>query len=403
MASDYVSLLIDFTKEYESPTSFWRWSAYSTISSILRYNVYLQHKISKVFPNTYTLLLADSARYRKGMPLLLAGDLIGEINCTKTFTGTASVQGILDKLSQDVAIKGKGITIKGGACLILAEELASFFVEDPRLLPLLTNMYDFKKEFPYDLRGGSVMIKNMCVSLLGASNETFLREVYTARANYGGLLRRTLLIKPDTPRPPNSLLDNNKLHDVVVSTNQRNELLRMLTEISKLSGEMKSSANASKLFTNWYDELYLNYDKYGSRTGVVEGIHSLVLKIAIAKSAANCTMEIDIKTMEDSILEVTALKPNYEIYSMSAGSSDAAKISALILSLLWKAPNHTLRKEDILLKHWNEMSSEDFDKVMETFIAAGVVVPTMNVGGVAYSLTKRCLDELESKMNKPKP
>lgn len=399
--SDYVTLLMDYAKDYESPNSFWRWSAYSTVSSILRFNVYLQHKAGKIYPNTYTILLADSARYRKGMSLSIVNELVAEVNNTKVFNGTASVQGILDKLSQDIPIKGKGLSIKGGGCLILAEELASFFVDDPRLLPLLTNMYDYKPEFPYDLRGASFTIKNLCVTLLGASNEIFLREVYTTKAVYGGLLRRTLLVKPDSTRNPNSLFDPDKLVDPIMAANQKAELIRILLEISKMSGPVTMTYMAAKIYDAWYKELYPNYDKFGGRTGFVEGIHTLILKIALAKAAARGVMTINDQIIEEAILEVTALKPNYEVYSMQAGGSDDAKKATIVIHAIWKAPGCCARKQDILMKYWNDLSADDFERVIRTFIEGGLVTITPNGTNPTYTLTKECIEKLESKMNKP--
>lgn len=401
MPNDYVSLLVDFTKDYESPTSFWKWSAYSTVAACLRFNVFLKHKVGKVYPNTYTVLLADSARFRKGQPLEVAELLLSELHVTKTFTGTASIQGILDKLSQEVPNKHKGVTIKGGACLILASELASFFVDDPRLLPLLTNLYDYRKEFPYDLRSNSIIIKDVCVSMLAASNEVFLREVYTGRAVYGGLLRRTILVKPDAAREPNSLVDPTKSVDELLAASQKKELLTILDCISKMTGPMVIEDNAAKLYSDWYNELYRNYDKYGSRTGVVEGIHTLILKIAIAKTAARGSMTIDLQTITDAILEVTALKPNYEVYAMQAGGSNLAQKATIVMNNLWEAKDYKLRKQDILMKHWNDLTSEEFDQIMETFIQGGLVQATFLGSDAAYELTVAAIDKLNAKMNKP--
>lgn len=401
--SDYVSLLINFTKDYESPTSFWRWSAYSTVASVLRSKVYLEHKISKIHPNSYTVLLADSARFRKDHPLDVALELLTEVNCTKMFTGTASIQGILDKLSQATPNTKKGAPITGGSCIVLAKELSSFFVDDPRLIPLLTDLHGYRKEFPYDLRGGSITIKDVCLSMLAASNEVLLREVYTQRATYGGLLRRTLLVTPDEVRPGNSLFDPDIPMDTVMAANQKAELIRVLDEISKLNGPMSMDYAAAKLYNNWYLELNRNYDKYGSRTGVVEGIHTLILKTAIAKTAAKVTMTIDLKTIEESILEVTALKPNYEVYAMQSGGSDKSKIATIIIANLWKAvPKYSLRKQDILMKHWNDMTSLEFDEAIETLKAGGLITQHVNgTGDLHFVLTQAALDKLEAKMNKP--
>ena len=405
MSSDFVSLLLDYTKEYESPSSFWRWSAYSILSSVLRSNVYIKHKKLKIYPNTYILLLADAGKFRKGHPLKIAETLIAALDVTKTFSGTASVQGILDKLSQDIPIKGKGKSLKGGSCLILAEELAAFFVEDPRLIPMLAKMYDFSEHFPYDLRSGSILIKNLCVSMLLASNETFLREVYTQQAIYGGLLRRTLLIKPDETRKGNSLIDPDIVTDDIKDTEDWDKLLSLLREIILLEGEIKLEYTAAKFFHEWYNELYNNYDKYGNKTGWIESIHILILKVSMLLAISEKRMIIEMKDIDEAIFQVTSLKPNYDAYAMSTGRSEKAGISGYILGLFWEAANYNLSKREILFKHWNQVSSEELDKVIETFIASDILSLTPNGNGqLAYTLTKRIIDKLNEKVNlKGKP
>ncbi len=400
MADDFVSLLLEYSKDYESPTSFWKWSAYAGIAAAVRSEVYLKHRQRKIYPNTYTVLLADAAKFRKGDPVKLIGALLSEVICTKTFTGTASIQGILDKLSQDLPIKGKGITVRGGSCLVLAEELAAFFVDDPRLLPLLTNLYDYKDLFSYDLRSSTISIKNVCVSMLAASNETYLREVYTQRANYGGLLRRTLLIKPDARKPGYSMFDPDQKVDDIKDKAAYDLIVKKFAEIAALKGEVKMEDTAARFWNKWYLDLYDSYDKYGGKTGFVEGIHALILKIALVISISKLSLVISKEDIEQAIMEVTSLRPNYEAYAMSSGRSEKAGASAFIVGLFWEAPDHKLHKSEILFKHWNEVSSEELDGILTTFLSANVIEICPNGRGEpAYILTKKSIDFMEEKLN----
>src|SRR5574341_1265274 len=99
---EFISRFIDFTKEYESPTSFWRWSAYALIAAILRDSCFYHHGLYKTYPNLYIILLAESAEYRKGGPFKPVSKLVRLLKNTKVIEGRASVQGIIDDLSQDI-------------------------------------------------------------------------------------------------------------------------------------------------------------------------------------------------------------------------------------------------------------------------------------------------------------
>lgn len=48
---DFVQNFIEFHKEYESPTSFWKWAGYATVAAALRSKVYYKHGVGKIYPN----------------------------------------------------------------------------------------------------------------------------------------------------------------------------------------------------------------------------------------------------------------------------------------------------------------------------------------------------------------
>jgi len=58
---NFINDFITLTSEYESPTSFWRWSAYAVVAATLRNNVHIQAGLRRIYPNIYVVLLADSA------------------------------------------------------------------------------------------------------------------------------------------------------------------------------------------------------------------------------------------------------------------------------------------------------------------------------------------------------
>jgi len=386
---DFVTLFIQATQNYESPTSFWRWSAYATIAAVLRNNCWHNWGSSnKIYANIYVILLADSAKFRKDAGLKLAGDLLNEVAHTKVISGRASWQGILDELSMDIGNKKTGIPLKGGSCIILAPELSAFFVADPQLIPMITDGYDFKEEMQYTLRGGKTLIKNRCITMLAASNETLLKEVYDVRALYGGLLRRTFLIKPDEVRGANALMDEN----IQVNETHRKGLIQALNKIKTLNGEITKENAAKDLYKKWYNDLYNKYDEQ-DRTGFLHGMHALVFKLAIIIAASNYSLHITEPIMAEAILQVTALKDNYREYSMSSGKNPHANMSALILTQMWAANGSALKRREILIKYWNEISSEDLDKIMLTLEGANLIKGTAVNNEPAYELTQRAKDE----------
>lgn len=379
---DFITQFINFTKEYESPTSFWRWAAYAAVASVLRNNVYFEHGLRRTYPNLYVVLLADSAEYRKSGPPIAISKFLKELKASRVIIGRSSVQAIIDDLSQNVG------ALKGGSCLLCAEELASFFVNDPALIPLITDMYDFRAEYEYNLKSGKVKINDLCVTMLAASNETFLKEVYTNAAVYGGLLGRTIMVKPDETRPPNSLLEIN------INNYDAKPIMDSLSKIKLLSGQVRITQDAKMIYELWYHALYKSYKRIADRTGVTQRMHTTVLKLAIVIAASHYTLEINEQHMKEAIDEITKLKSNYEVYAMGSGKSTQAEIGALVLNTLWTAPGNKLKREDLLRSHWNMMSAEELDGLVSTLTQAKLLdMEQVNgTGPIYYKMTEKCKD-----------
>lgn len=379
----FIDEFIEFTKYEESPENFWRWAAYATIASTLRDSVYYDHGLRKTYPNIYVVFLAQSANDRKSGPFNIVYALLQHqaIANTKVIRGRASVQAILDALSSDVGTKNGGLPLRGGSCLLAAEELSSFFVNDPQLIPMLTDMYDFRELWEYKLRSGDMKIKNLCVTLLAASNEQLLKEVYTDAAIYGGLLGRTFMVRPDLKRPPNAQVD------VDPNSYKLDSLVKTLKEIkTQMRGPIKMTKEAKDFYVDWYDKLYNSYKKYNDRTGMIQRIHTGVIKLAIILAASSCQMEISKENVEEAVVQATSLKTNYDGFVLKSGKSAQAQSGALLLEMIKDKGGQVSRKE-FLMYHWNDVSAEELDKVIVTFENAGLIQAVALGNEISYCWT----------------
>lgn len=384
---DFVQNFINSTSDYESPTSFWRWSAYALVAGVLRDNVYIDHGIRKTYPNIYVVLLADSAEYRKGGPFVPVVNLLGLNGRTKVFQGRTSIQSVLKDLSQDLGSPhAKGISIKGGSGVLIAEELASFFVEDPQCIPILTDIYDYRESYPYNLKSEKIVIKNLCITMLAASNETFLKEVYTTRAVYGGLLGRTFMVKPNERRPPNSLLEIDPAKYAKAS------LLEDLRQISDMTGSMILNPDAIERYKKWYTQLYESYRKTKDRTGVTQRVHVGALKLAMILAASRGETTITIDDIEEAIIQTTSLRANYEVYAMSSGKGTQAEIGSIVLHSLFQEHDHQLDRRELLMRHWHEITADELDKLTVTLEQGGLITVSTQGPKVTYRMTERCIE-----------
>ncbi len=343
-----------------------------------------------MYPNVYVLLLADSAVHRKGNPVRFCEKLTAKIGNTKIISGRTSIQAILDELARGETNPKTGRIVKGGSSLFSAPELSAGIVNDPEAIKILTDIYDFKDEYTSRLRGtGTFHIKNICFTMMAASNESLLVDLYDEKARTGGLLGRTFLVKPNEFRQANSLFD------FPDTTESMKKIVEALLAISKLEGEMSINEAARKEYNDWYKPFRASQERVKDKTGILGRIHTSILKLAMVLCADHSlNLEIKKHHIEEAISEATSLLPNYTQFVLSGGKSPIASMATLVLQQLYDAEGHALSRVYLIRTNWNEFSIEDFDKFISTMEQAEMIQGTMFDGGIGYKLTKKCIEIL---------
>ena len=375
----FVSKYLKHTENYESPSSFWKWSAYVTIAAVLRDNAYRAFGDMKVYPNIYVLTLAPSGIYRKGFPVNLCKQLLTALSVTKIVSGRTSIQALIDELSHAEADPRTGKIIQKGAAIFLAPELAAGLVADQASISILTDIYDLKTDYTTHLKGsGKKKVEKVVFSMYAASNEALLREVYDIRAMQGGLLARTFLVVPDEFRPSNSLLGTNHRKE------EFNALLMALAEIYKnVKGEFQFTDSAREEYEGWYKDFRMSYEKKSDKAGVVGRIHMSILKLAMILAANDLTLLIDKCHIEESIHLAMSLVPNYNHLIVGTGKSELSEAGALLTQELMKADGNKISRKEFLRKNWSTVDSDQLDKITAT-LAGADLVQTLTFGNEVY-------------------
>ncbi len=391
MPTTFISEYLRHTEIYESPTSFWRWSAYATIAAVLRDNCYLKQGDSKLYTNIYVLFLAESSGHRKGKPVDLSETLVNKIKNTKIISGRTSVQAILDELARVETDKLTGKMTKAGSAIFYAQELSAGIVEDPSAVGILTDIYDYKNN-PYKSRlrtGPCFNLERIVLSMLAASNEAMLRGFFDATAVQGGLLARTFLVTPNNEfRKPNSLMR--------VKSDERtasgNRVLEKLVEISQLQGEFILEEEAIVEYETWYDPFRASYLSKKESSGIVGRIHTSVIKLALILAANDNTLHVKKVHIEEAIDVCVGLIPNYSVFTMSNGRSEVSKAAGLVLTDLLVAKGNILPRKIIQRSHWQDgLDNDMFDKVIGTLESAGMIVQHSTKDGLLLGLTDTAL------------
>jgi hypothetical protein len=378
---NFVESYLDHTCQYESPGSFWKWSAYAAIAGALRDNVKLRDGDSWLYPNVYILFLAGSAQ-RKGRPVTMAEHLLHLVDNVKIISGRASIQAILLEIGQ-TETNTKGVIKPGGSAIFFAPELSAGIVTDDQSIQILTDIYDYKPTgHTTNLIGrGKQKLDKLIFSMLGASNEELLKELYSAKAIGGGLLGRTFLIKADEFRAANAFPTSNEKGFLAIA--------EQLREISRLKGIWEFSLAASDAYKAWYHQFRQDSRKRDDRSGIFGRLHTNVKKVAVILAANDLSTGVEVAHVEQAIDECVSLIPNYSSFIFASGKSSIADTGAIILTELEKLG--TVTKRQLIRENWMHFDPETLDKAMSAFEISGLVATLPVKGDITYKLTDKGL------------
>jgi len=284
----------------------------------------------------------------------------------------------------------EGEIIKGASGILYAEELTSFLVKDPNTVDNLTDLYDYHEHWQTTLSVAGVSeLHKVCLSLLGASNDALIRDLYDKRAAEGGLLARTCLIAEGKRRHLNSL-ENIDGHLTAINDD---ECIQILKAISTLRGNFEREHEAKLEFENWYNSM--TDDKY-SQSGVEARIHDTVRKLSMIVCASESRDKlIKKKHVERAIDECTSLLKNYRVISAGTGTSQIAKPGASFIRELLLAPEFTLTRRKVLQRLLGDLDAETFEKIIETYGQAGLINVTFtSTNEQQFQLTQKALEML---------
>lgn len=394
--SDFLSAYTEHTKDYESPSSFWRWSGYATISAVLRDSCYRRQGDSYLFPNIYVLLLAESSGHRKNRPIDLCEMLVHSTNNTKLISGSTSIQALVDELSHSETSAKDGKIKKAGAGILVAQEFSAALVEDPRAIKILTDIYDYKP-MGYAIRlisRAHSKVDKLVFSFFGGSNESMLKGFFDNTAIYGGLLARTFLIIPNEFRPSNSLWETPE--SLEARQKSYKNLAGLLKKIAELNGEFQFDEAAKQEYDEWYKPFRMTYKTKPDKSGVTGRIHTSVLKIAMIMAANELSLCVRKRHIEQAIEVCLSLLPNYNMFVMTTGNSTIKEAGAILLQELTDAPSHTVTRKYIIQQHWAKFDAETLDKLVVTFESGGLITSvTQSNGEVSYVMTQKCMEIMQ--------
>lgn len=406
--SDWLQEIVNQHKRFESPESFWRWSALAAISAVMKDQVWMDMQLYNVYPNIYVMLHADSGM-KKGPPVSMAKQLVQAVNNTKIITGRASIQGILKKMGTATSAPG-GKIISSSKVFICSSELSSSIVEDKVATKILTDLYDRNYnigEWESLLKMESFQLKDATVTMLTATNESMSEDFFTKSAISGGYFARTFIIYEKESTVVNSLSFPLRNRPDYKSSSE------YLKELSKLKGPFIPMAafeesdyfkypkekfgenvyfsEAGIVYDDWYETFKKMVKEQDVRdtTGTLNRFGDSVLKVAMLLSLAkHPKLELRVDAMHEAIEHCEKLVGNARTVTLGKqGLSNSAILKSMIVMELLNREPHMISRLMLSKKLWMHYTNiNELDDIMLSFQSAGIIM-TENIGNtIVYKM-----------------
>lgn len=374
----FIDEVLRYTKDSESPKKYYFWAALSAIAAIVKSNVYLDKYYYKLYPNIYVLLVGRSG-LRKGPPINLARSLVQNVNNTKVFAGRVSIQGVISELAKAVTKKEGGPPLTDAAGAFFASEFASFIIQDPAALTILTDIYDghYNTEWSYMLRNSPTeKLKNPCLTLMGATNEAHLKDAIPDNAVGGGFVARTFIIYADKKSGINPLTEK------PADTIPLDVLTQHLREISRVRGEFTWSPGGKTIYEEWYQKFSDQEQAGEDSTGTLERLHDHILKAAMLISLSRKTdLRLEYLDIEEAIRACQDFVPGAKRIALGQiGKSISAPGTAVLLKELLTNSVHEISRTIALQRHWAHFDAFELDRIAESLFAQKAITITLRRG-----------------------
>jgi hypothetical protein len=403
LKENFLDAFLKVTDRVESPTSYLEWAAYTAIAAVLRDNVWISRgPFVKIFPNIYVLFVGDSGATRKSTPLKVLNSIVKPVRNTKIIEGRASIQGVLNELSEIVTLDN-GRTLRDASALLYSEEFASFIVKDPQTTAILTDLYDYKEEHDIILKTQQkVKLRRICVTMISATNAAFLQDMFTKQDLYGGLVGRTFFIIEEKARKKDLGFDDDTPQEDII------RLINHLEYIARKKGEFHLTREAKDYITDWY--MTTDFSQNESKTGFEHRVHTHALKLAMILSACepDFNLVIEKQHIVTAINKISALAVNYKklIASLNRTShyqTQAVNEIMIVLINSWLHGKSAVQRDELIRQLFGRVDVDSLDKGIALLEQGGLLEVSGDQTRIFYGLSKKGQEMFLSKISAKKP
>lgn len=351
--SDWLESYLVYTQKQESPEKLHLWVGISILSAALKRQVWIDRGYYKLYPNTYVLLVAESAALKKSTAMDIGVKLIRDaVPDLYYIAGSMTPEGFMKHMNRVKVVSnaenGQPCVSYDSHVFLHADELAELFGFDKqrasRFTILLTKIYGAQAEHTHTLATeGQLLLKNLYPTFLAGTDPRNLKVL--PEESIAGLIGRLIFVTASDKRKPiawpSPSDDDNALYD---------KLKYDLHTISQLRGELVVSPEAHERFEDWYVKHSETVEEDTRLDAFRARCHDTALKLAVLLSISSSdSLVLSDSNMEMGIDYIERQIPEFGRVANWAVASTYAQNRARFLDTLTKQGNVGMRKQMLKL------------------------------------------------------
>jgi len=337
----YIEKYLRFTAGQESPDIFHTWCAVATVGFAVGRDVWLDQGFYKLYPNHYIVLVAGSGACRKGASVGTArkvvraalGDRLDRQFVPGKIYPEALIRSLNKRVEDPTVIAGSEPVNIYRPHMLFSPELGAFLskgMQSMGMPDLLTELYDCPDEHDHITKNSGVdRLKDVHVSLLGATTPKWMQENMTPAIFGEGFVSRTILVYGAKPKLK---VARPVVTDALIRL--RDSLVEDLRQISLKRGQMKFTEESGKFFDEWYGNREEG-SELEQESGFYEREHDHILKLAMVFSlSAGAEWEIHTPHIQAAVQMLKGVRSNMHVALAGAQADPSQRNTMRVLSTI---------------------------------------------------------------------
>ena len=327
-----------------------------------------------IYPNLYIVLVAGSGKCKKSTSIGVAEYFLNRVTPEiRIFAQKATPEALIGALSKLKGDEENNCMRASSEGIIVADEISTFIDKTSTqngMIQFLTTLWDSKDEFTYETKSrGKEKIVNSCVSILGGSTISWIKEAISLTAIGGGFTARIIFVYKENAE--RFILRTKQSSD---AKRQADKIINDLNEVSKLQGPFTPNEDAWQLLENEYQTFMtkntMHENKYLS--GYANKRTTNLLKLCIVVSASyKDTREITVNDAKTAI-NILSNAEQYMPKVMMAIASDDTGVAHMYVTDIIKVSYEIERKKLLNMVH-HRMNAQTLDSILDTLEQAGII------------------------------